>query len=61
MVLSDVIAVDPALVIGLDDFQSILEMLLERHAAVVHMIEYAKLHSFLPSNLAVSTGSCTPA
>jgi hypothetical protein len=44
VVLGNVISVDSAPVVGLDDFQPILEVLLERDAAVVHVIEHAKFH-----------------
>ena len=46
--LGHVVAADPAAVVGLNDLQSVLDVLLQGEAAVVHMIEHAEFHTLVP-------------
>src|SRR5579871_5725510 len=44
VMLGQVIAIEAGAVIGLDEFEPVFEMLLQRTAAVVEMIEYPETH-----------------
>ena len=44
--LCHMVAVDPAPVVDLDDLQPVLEMLLQAHTAVVHMVENTEFYVF---------------
>ena len=44
MVLGEMIGMEPATIVSFDQAQSLFYLLSERHAAIVHMVEYAKLH-----------------
>ena len=54
--LGQVISVKAGLVVGLDELQALLEVLGQRLAAIVEMVEYAELHVFSPAPQTVIPG-----
>ena len=53
--LGQVIAVKPKPIIGLDELQPLLDLLLERHAGIVHVFENAELHVSSSPNIGVAS------
>ena len=52
MVLRDVVAVDAGAFIGLRQAQAIFVKFCERNARVIHVVEHAEFHRFLPKSTA---------